>query len=300
MQKPNLKHQVTPHYSRNFLNRARMHQSNFRKSILKVPSYKYENHLTKEDGEQGKNFYDGFEVFDFVRKRYKKFSSPLYSNMLRSEHIPFNLFVPLDKDKEYCRRIFADVLKMEIISVDEIKIEYAPPGKEKHLNDNTSFDTYIEYTHRDGEKGAIGIEVKYTERAYSLKADSTEGKAINNPDSLYYVVTDKCQLYKQEAIDVLPTDKFRQLWRNHLLGESILLTDNSDLKYFTSLTLFPSGNSHFMKTSKEYIELLKSNDNKFIPLTYERFFELLNNYCPNSEYRDWIDYLKERYIVIDN
>ncbi len=52
-----------------------------------------------------------------------------------------------------------------------------------------------------------------------------------------------------------------------------------------------------MKTSKEYIDLLNSNDNKFIALTYETFFELLNKYCPNDENNYWINYLTERYIV---
>ena len=283
-----------------FLKSARLHQSLYRANTLDLSYDKYGNYLTKEDGEQGKNFYNGFDIFAAVRKRYPKYSKGVYSNMLRSEHIPFNMFVPLDKDKEYCRKVFADILSIDIISVDAIKIEYAPPGKEKYLNDNTSFDAYIEYTHSEGEKGIIGIEVKYTERAYALKPKSTEAKAINKPDSLYYKVTDACQLYKPAAIDVLPTDKFRQVWRNHMLGESMLLTDNSKYKYFTSLTLFPSGNSHFTKTSKEYIELLNSNDNKFIPLTYERFFELLNKYCPNNEYKNWIDYLTERYIVTDN
>lgn len=280
-----------------FLKRARMHQSLFRANILDLPYDKYGNYLTKEDGEQGKNFYNGFDIFAAVRKRYPTYSKGLYSNMLRSEHIPFNMFVPLDKDKEYCRKVFEDILNIDIISIDVIKIEYAPKGKEKYLNDNTSFDTYIEYTHCDGTKGVIGVEVKYTERAYSLKADSTEGNAVSNPASLYYKVTDACQLYKPGATDVLPTDKFRQVWRNHLLGEKMLM--NGDCNHFSSLTLFPSGNSHFTETSKEYINLLNSNDNKFIPLTYERFFELLSKYCPNNEYKDWIDYLKERYIVID-
>ena len=280
-----------------FLKRARMHQSLYRAQVLNLLGGEYGNYLTKEDGEQGKNFYDGFDIFDAVRKRYPKYSKGLYSNMLRSEHIAFNMFVPLEKDKEYCRKVFADVLNIDIISIDKIKIEYAPKGKEKYLNDNTSFDAYIEYTHRDGEKGVIGIEVKFTERAYSLKPKSTEAKAINKPDSLYYKVTDACQLYKAGATDVLQTDKFRQVWRNHLLGEKMLM--NGDCNHFSSLALFPSGNSHFTETSKEYINLLNSNDNKFIPLTYERFFELLGKYCPNNEYKDWIDYLKERYIVTD-
>ena len=171
-----------------FLKSARMHQSLYRAKVLNLTCGDYGNYLTKEDGEQGKNFYDGFEVFDAVRNRYPKYSKGLYSNMLRSEHIPFNMFVPLDKDKEYCRKVFADVLNIDIISINIIKIEYAPPGKQKYLNDNTSFDAYIEYTHSDGEKGAIGIEVKYTERAYSLKAKSAEETAIKTHDSLYYKI----------------------------------------------------------------------------------------------------------------
>jgi len=280
-----------------FLKSARLHQSIYRVQVLNLPCGDYGNYLTKEDGEQGRNFYDGFEVFAALRERYPNYSKPLYSNMLRSEHIPFNMFVPLDKDKEYCRKVFADVLNIDIISVDAIKIEYAPLGKEKYLNDNTSFDAYIEYTHNDGAKGVIGIEVKYTQRAYSLIAKSREEIAIKDKNSLYYKVTHNCQLYKPEAIDVLPTDKFRQVWRNHLLGESMLLAGDSKFKHFTSLTLFPLGNSHFIETSKEYIDLLLSNDNKFIALTYEIFFELLSKYCPNDNYKDWIDYLRRRYIV---
>ncbi len=132
-----------------FLKSARLHQSIYRANTFDLSYDKYGNYLTKEDGEQGKNFYNGFDIFDAVRKRYPKYSKGLYSNMLRSEHIPFNMFVPLDRDKEYCRKVFADVLNIDIISIDKIKVEYAPPRKEKYLNDNTSFDAYIQYTHSD-------------------------------------------------------------------------------------------------------------------------------------------------------
>jgi hypothetical protein len=35
------------------------------------------------------------------------------------------------------------------------------------LGDNTSFDAYVEYRATDGARGAIGVEVKFTERAES-------------------------------------------------------------------------------------------------------------------------------------
>jgi hypothetical protein len=279
-----------------FLRRARLHQSIFRAKYLDLPFDTYGNYLTKEDGENGKNFYDDFGIFDAVKK-YRKYNKPLYSNLLRSEHIPFNIFIPLDKDRNYCKNVIADILKSSINSIDKIVIEYAPKPKEKYLNDGTSFDTYIEYTNLDGTKGMIGIEVKYTEKEYKLPPNSKQEKDVKDKNSLYYSVTNKSRLYKPNAIKDLPTDKFRQVWRNQILGESILLVDSDKFQHFTSITIFPSGNSHFIKTSKEYIDLLTHNDNKFIALTYENFFDLLNKYCPDDNFENWIKYLTTRYIV---
>jgi hypothetical protein len=279
-----------------FLRRARLHQSVFRAKYLDLPFDTYGNYLTKEDGERGKNFYDGFGIFDSIKK-YRKYTKPLYSNLLRSEHIPFNIFIPLDKDRNYFKKIIADISKSSIISIDKIEIEFAPKPKENYLNDGTSFDTYIEYTHSNGTKGIIGIEVKYTEKEYKLQANSKQEKDINNKSSLYFSVTNKCGLYKPNSIEVLPTDKFRQVWRNHILGESILLADSNKFKHFTSLTLFPADNKHFTKTSKDYIDLLINNDNKFIALTYEDLFALLGEHCPDSDYKNWLYYLTTRYIV---
>lgn len=279
-----------------FLRRARLHQSVFRATYLDLQFDTYGNYLTKKDGENGKNFYDDFGIFDAVKK-YRKYNKPLYSNLLRSEHIPFNFFIPLNRDRNYCRKIISDILNSNIASIDRIEIEYAPKPKESYLNDGTSFDAYIEYTNTDDSKGMIGIEVKYTEKEYKLQPNSKQEKDVSDINSVYYEVTGKCGLFKTNSIDVLSTDKFRQIWRNHILGESILFADNNKFQHFTSLTLFPVDNKHFVETSKEYIDLLVRNDNKFIALTYEDFFALLRNHCPNNDYGKWINYLTTRYIV---
>lgn len=281
-----------------FLRRARLHQSIFRAHYLDLPNdiTTCGNYLTKEDAEKGKNFYEGFGIFDAVKK-YRIYNRPLYSNMLRSEHIPFNIFIPLDKDRSYCKNVFSDILRVNIFSINRIVIEYAPEPKEKYLNDRTSFDTYIEYSRTDGTEGIIGIEVKYTEKEYKLQNNSKQQKDVNDINSLYYTITKDCRLYNPGAITVLHSDKFRQIWRNHILGESILIADNNKFKVFTSLTLFPADNIHFVKTSRDYLDLLYNNDNKFIALTYEELLILLNKYCPDNTYRNWIDYLTARYIV---
>ena len=281
-----------------FKTKARLHQSKYRANVLQVDFKDYGNRLTVEDGLAGKNFYNGFNVLEAVNKRYPGYNKGLYSDMLRSEHIPFNIFVPLDKDKKYCAKIFNKFLGGIIKTVDDIKIEYAPTitTEKKYLADRTSFDAYIEYTSNDGVKGIIGIEVKYTEHEYALKPNSKEEADIKNPNSLYNSVTDKSKLYIDGALEQLKTDLFRQIWRNHILGESILQHDNT-FKHFTSLTLFPLGNTHFIDTSKKYIELLKSNNNKFIPVTYEDFISIAKENCPNEEFKSWLEYLIARYIV---
>ena len=281
-----------------FLRRARLHQSKFRAEVLNLPCDTLGNYLTKEDGEIGNNFYQGFNIFEAVKK-YRRYNKPLYSNMLRSEHIPFNFFIPFDLNKTFCKNVFNEFFGGVIQTVERIEIEYAPKPKEKYLNDGTSFDTYIEYSRSDNSKGIIGIEVKYTEKEYGLEKNSTQRNAIIDKTSKYYSVTERCKIYKPEAIYVLQTDKFRQVWRNHLLGESILLADSDKFKHFTSLTLFPKGNLHFIKTSKEYIDLLENNGNKFLPLTYEDFFDGCIKHCPDENYKKWLDYLTARYIVKD-
>jgi len=279
-----------------FRSKARRHQSRFRVEILQVDYDEYGNRLTKQDGLSGLNFYNGFEIFSAVKKRYPNYKKGLYSDMLRSEHIPFNLFIPLNHNKGFCAKIFNKFMNEQIKTIDRIEIEYAPPYPQNHLNDRTAFDTYLEYTNNSQEKGMIGIEVKYTEHEYNLKPKSKEEEDINNKGSRYYTVTKKSNLYRDNAHKLLPTDLFRQIWRNHILGESILQIDKN-FKYFTSITIFPSANEHFVETCKQYNDLLKVNNNHFIPITFENFLNIAKSYSPNEDFDKWINYLDTRYIV---
>ena len=107
-----MKNEIGPQYPRDktidktgFLEKARLHQSKYRANIIKVPFDKYGNYLTKEDAKRGVNFYNDFEIFKEVKKRYPKYSKSIYANMLRSEHISFNLFIPLKKDLVFGKRL---------------------------------------------------------------------------------------------------------------------------------------------------------------------------------------------------
>jgi hypothetical protein len=286
-----------------FKAKARLHQSKYRAEVLKLPYEKYGNYLKQSDAEKGKNFYPDFNIF-FAVKSYRRYGVSLYSNMLRSEHIPFNFFVPLRYDLDLCKTVFNSILPNCIKSIpsqaiidtkENIKIEFAPKPKENFLDDRTSFDAYIEYDHIDGSKGIIGIEVKYTELGYKISGQ-TEANAIKNLNSKYYAVSEKCGIFDASCYSKLILDDFRQIWRNHILGESIVQVKSDKFKHFTSVLFFPEGNKHFGKTTFEYNSILKKQ-NVFIPVKYEDYFHLLKTNSKGPRFDKWIDYLHKRYLV---
>lgn len=122
-------------------------------------------------------FFSGFreEITKEVDKPTTQLSNQMVTNLLRSEHIPYNLFFPMMKDPEGTATLFNRILGEErIAKIEKILIEHNPGG----LKDGTSFDTYVEYIPagaKTGEKGAIGIEVKYTEKEYPIKKELKSG-----------------------------------------------------------------------------------------------------------------------------
>lgn len=138
--------------------------------------------------------------------------------MLRSEHIPWNVFVPMMHEPCATAHLFNDILGTdEIDEVTDIRIEWAP-DKTKCLNDNTSFDTYIEYLH-DGKTCGIGIEVKYTEEGYPFGVKERR-EVMENERSKDALVTKSSNWYIPEIANLpiretpLCKDKYRQIWRN--------------------------------------------------------------------------------------
>lgn len=122
---------IGPQYSkdREFKKKARYHQSDFRANTLKLKDYsEYGNRLSEKDAKNGFNFYDGYDIFKLV-KQSENFSKKLYSDMLRSEHIPWNLFIPFREEKDIFKKVFSNLLDLDIVELINIDIEYAPSLK---------------------------------------------------------------------------------------------------------------------------------------------------------------------------
>ncbi len=145
---------------------ARLHQSAYRATVLKVEYDEYGNRLTRSAGGSLLNYYDGLGVREALRRRYPTYSKRRDADMLRSEHIPFNLFAPLKGRPELTKRLFDQILGVRLHSPVQIELEWAPGPAEMYLEDRTSFDTYIKGTDDSGRVVGVGIEVKYTDERY--------------------------------------------------------------------------------------------------------------------------------------
>ena len=302
---------------------VRKHQSDFRWQVLHCkhnPNHKfgkYGTYLLWEDAKKGKNFYQPYwnKIKKAITDRYQHSEpwqlAPIYANMLRSEHIPFNFFVPMQDDLKAAAKVFDELLGgNQIDKIIEIKIEYAPEKKQYTLNDGTSFDTFVLYKHKDGQIGGIGIEIKYTEGGYQLKRDSKEWRDIMLGENKNYIdMTLNSRYYTDSIVNIqlpqspLVKNNYRQIWRNHILGASMI--DNSDieydLKHFNSVTIYPGFNTHFENIIPQYEKMLSEYGKKtFRGITYEEFFNILASYYDSNDFTDWHRYLCLRYIPTKN
>lgn len=223
-------------------------------------------------------------------------------NMLRSEHIPWNVFYPMKSDLQATAALLKEILITdEIDNVTDVRIEWAPQ-KESALDDNTSFDTYIEYMYNWKECG-VGIEVKYTEEGYPF-GKLERKRVMEEEDSLYAIKTRQCGLYTNEINNrrlsetLLCKDDYRQIWRNHLLGAAMVM--NGQIDRFHSITLYPNGNTHFKKVLPEYEKLLSEYGKAtFGYITIEKLILLIcKHFEMNEKNKQWVDYLNTRYPFI--
>lgn len=270
---------------------ARLYQSKYREEVLKVDFDEYGNRLKNEDASAFLNYYDKLNSRTVLRKRYPSYSKRRDADMLRSEHIPFNLLAPLDTNRTVAIDIIKDSFGIDCIEVGIIKMECAPKPSEKYLNDGTAFDTYIEVVKRSGKKCGIGIEVKYTEQAYTI--GKTEKINIENHESLYWKTARSSGCFNNPNDKLFGSDPLRQIWRNHLLGLSMI--QNGIIDEFYSITLFPNGNEHFHKELPKYISMLKESEKKHVlGCTFEKYIYSIGG---SAEFVKWKEWLKRRYLV---
>ena len=270
---------------------ARLHQSKYRAEVLRVDYEEYGNRLNDKDAQMLLNYYDKLNSRAVLRNRYPSYSKKRDADMLRSEHIPFNLLAPLETNQTQAIEIIKCAFGIDCIAIDFVGMEYAPTPRDYYLNDGTSFDTYIEVTASEHEKLGIGIEIKYTEQDYRI--GNTEKTNVEDHESPYWKTARASHCFNNPDDEIFGSDPLRQIWRNHLLGLSMIA--HEDIDKFYSITLFPNGNEHFHEKLPRYTSLLKDDKKHYVfGCTFEKYIASISG---TPEFTEWREWLERRYVV---
>ena len=228
------------------------------------------NYLTERDANEGKNFLDA-SIFEAAKERLSPMQREfkdvieeqrLLSNMLTSQTLCFNLFLPQRKDLQFATAIWSRLLPDRIKEVIDIKLEHSPGRGNAKLGtgDHSAFDALVEYVHRDGNLGFLAVETKYTE------SFSAEG---NEPTERQIELSKSTALFCKESWQQVQSMPTQQIWRTHLLAETMR---NAKYRHVTYVVLYAEGDTECSDLFPKYAEALKHHrkpNELFLSVTLE-------------------------------
>lgn len=191
--------------------------------------------------------------------------SRLRENLLSSQPLCFNLFGELKLDLEKALQFFNRIYNGYFNSIDDILFEYNPARRDPRLTgDRSAFDVFVRYTSKDGKKGFMGIEVKYSE---TLREGADSVQEILNKQFCEENRTRRDRyrelsegLFKPEDFEKLEKLPYFQIWRDHLLAVSMLKAFPQEYQEGFFVFLSPHTNKQCRYAAKMYRELLVDKD----------------------------------------
>lgn len=255
-----------------FTKKYREIQSKYRAEVLKVPCGfgPYKNSTTKYgnmliNGHKTGNNFISQKAFEFAKQKAldKQINKDLtieeyrlFNNMLSSMPMCFNLFSDLRAlliiDQEEASQIVKSMFK-EITWIEEviyIDVEFIPVPTSNYIDDKTAFDAMIIVKDKNGDKGLISIETKYTD----LLGSNTASKA-----SLKDKIIEENAIFNSELVIELKTKGYKQIHRNYLL--TYMYAKNNRFKNFSNVVISPQDDILSLDEINELqSQLLQSKD----------------------------------------
>jgi hypothetical protein len=211
----------------------------------------------------------------------------LWTNLLSSQPLAFNLFVALGEDLDLAKRVLHRFWPDRISAVTHVGFEHSPGrGDIKYTGDHTAFDVYFEHTTPSGGRGFIGLEVKYHEGLGDPPAD-------HRPR--YDEVTRDMACFRPESLDALRKKPVEQLWRDHMLAGSMHLDTVAGWESFLYVFLYPEDNEPCRRAAAQYRDLLV-HDRTFAPVTLEAMVDAMD---AETRSAPWVRELRDRYLGWD-
>ena len=192
----------------------------------------------------------------------------LATNLLSSMPLTFNLLAPWGHSLERASGYLIELLAAFTGSARQILFEHSPGrGNLKFTGDYTAFDALIRYSDSQGRNGFVAFELKYSE---SMREPMPELKPRHAE------LSGASGLFTDPAAAALRTNPLQQLWREHLLAQSMIDHGLYDEGYLVMIA--PSLNYHVQDAAEAYqAQLREPEDGKvrFVNPSLEDVIEVI-------------------------
>ncbi|CAO4191854.1 PGN_0703 family putative restriction endonuclease [Methylorubrum extorquens] len=212
----------------------------------------------------------------------------LHRNLLSSEPLTYNLFVPLALNLDLATSTLRQLLPTFVHQITGIRFETSPGRHNaRYLADGTAFDAALSVITPDGEPATVFIEVKYSEGC-------TGPAATHRPR--YDEASREAALHHDPDSPALRSTLLEQFWRLHLLAQ--LAVRHSVTPRAHLLVLYPQLNRRVRSATHRYAAELSDPTGSspdltgFSALTLETFVAALAQTGGGAE----AAYLHHRYL----
>jgi hypothetical protein len=223
------KHKIDAPLDNRFRSAARLLQSIWRRDRnLPIGDYigedgkrhKLGSRITPAAGATGANFITPeIAMIAWREAAYREYGAlideeRLFTNLLSSMPLTFNLFAPWRQDAELARAMLIHLIPDFVGTVQQVLFEHAPArGNVRFTGDYSAFDCIARYLTSDGKKGFVAFEVKFSE-----PMDEPTKPLKPRYDEL---AENSC-LFVEPGDPALRANPLQQLFREHLLAQSMI------------------------------------------------------------------------------
>jgi hypothetical protein len=166
----------------------------------------------------------------------------LATNLLSSMPLTFNLLAPWGHALERASGYLIELLPAFTGSARQLLFEHSPGrGNPKYTGDFTAFDAMVRYSDGQGRNGFVAFEIKYSE---SMREPMPELKPRHAE------LSHASNLYVDPAAAALRANPLQQLWREHLLAQSMIDNELYDEGFL--VTVAPALNHHVQDAAEAY------------------------------------------------
>ena len=290
---------------------------------------KYGHILTDPDAQLGMNFLPSYRaaIMDALQRRNEDGKGidldRTTKNMLSSQAMCFNLFVPLALDKAFAAKCLNGIIG-DVSIVRSIQIEFTPPNKVFHdqtLLSGVDCDALIVYQKRDGCHALAVVETKFVEQEFSICGFRKHTQRNKCPEGTkagsdfagcryhhlkkykYWEVSDRSGIFDMNSLRTQPCPfggMLWQLWTNQALA--FALTKELNCQEYKYLILYPAANTELTHSGSVFDQFrthLISSEH-FQPIALEKLMSELQTNAIGNQSEKWVKEFVARYDVLSS